>query len=104
MIDDRRSEIGEISVGEMISNLQSQFSNWSETPSLDAQVLLAHICNQNRAWVLAHPEGLLTSEQQNALNMAVSRLEAGEPLPYVLGHWEFYGLDFIKQEYPDSPA
>ncbi len=24
----------------------------------------------------------------------VQRLERGEPLPYVIGHWEFFGLDF----------
>ena len=91
-------EIGEwrleLSVRENLSNLKSLFSNWSETPALDAQVLLSHICSKNRAWVLAHPEDILTPEQQNALDAAVSRLEAGEPLPYILGHWSFYGLDF----------
>jgi release factor glutamine methyltransferase len=87
-------EIGELCIEDVISNLKPQFSNWSETPSREAQVLLAHICGQNRAWVMAHPESLLTPEQQSALGAAVSRLEAGEPLPYVLGHWAFYGLDF----------
>jgi len=94
MIGDRRLEIGEFTLGEILSNLKSQFSRWSETPSLDAQVLLVHISGQKRAWVLAHPEARLTPEQQVALDRAVSRLEAGEPLPYILGHWEFYGLDF----------
>jgi release factor glutamine methyltransferase len=87
-------ETGVLSVKENLSNLKSLLSNWSETPALDAQVLLSHICSKNRAWVLAHPEGILTPEQQNALGAAVSRLEAGEPLPYILGHWSFYGLDF----------
>ncbi len=81
-------------VGDTISNLQSLCSNWSKTPTLDAQVLLAHITGKNRAWLLAHPETALTPAQQNALGSAVSRLKAGEPLPYVLGHWEFYGLNF----------
>jgi release factor glutamine methyltransferase len=86
--------IGALSVGEALSNLQSLFSNWSETPSLDAQVLLAHICGKNRAWILAHPEDLLSIEQQDVLRVAISRLESGTPLPYVIGHWEFFGLDF----------
>jgi release factor glutamine methyltransferase len=94
MIGDWNLEIGDLSIGETISNLKSVCSKWSETPSLDAQVLLGHVCHQNRAWVLAHPEFILTLEQKNALNTAVSRLDAGEPLPYVLGHWAFYGLDF----------
>ena len=82
-------------VGEIRSHLQSQFSNWSETPSLDAQVLLAEITGKNRAWLLTHPNAVLHPEQQDKLGKAISRLEAGEPLPYVLGHWEFYGLDFF---------
>jgi release factor glutamine methyltransferase len=44
---------------------------------------------------MAHPEATLSPEQQTALEAAVARLELGDPLPYVLGHWEFYGLDFV---------
>ena len=66
----------------------------SETPVLDAQVLLAHILGKNRAWVLAHPEARPTPEQESALEIAIRQLQAGTPLPYVLGTWEFFGLDF----------
>jgi release factor glutamine methyltransferase len=45
--------------------------------------------------VIAHPEAPLTPEQEQALEGAVCRLREGEPLPYVLGEWEFYGLPFI---------
>ena len=67
----------------------------SETASLDAQLLLAQVLGVNRAWVLAHPEFDLNSEQLATLESLAVRLESGEPLPYLLGHWEFYGLDFI---------
>ncbi|MBN2146708.1 MAG: peptide chain release factor N(5)-glutamine methyltransferase [Anaerolineales bacterium] len=66
----------------------------SETPLLDAQTLLAHVCGKNRTWVLAHPEARLTAEQETAWAKALRRLGEGEPLPYVLGEWEFYGLAF----------
>lgn len=66
----------------------------SDTPALDAQVLLAHIVQKPRAWVLAYPETALTPQQQRLLNQATSQLENGIPLPYILEHWEFYGLDF----------
>ncbi len=36
----------------------------------------------------------LTADQQQRLKSAQARLAAGEPLPYILGHWEFFGLDF----------
>lgn len=61
---------------------------------LDSQVLLAHIIGKPRVWIIAHPEITLSTEQTHQLELATSRLEQGEPLPYVLGHWEFYGLDF----------
>ena len=34
-----------------------------ETAQLDAQVLLAHILNKTRTWIIAHPETLLTKSQ-----------------------------------------
>ncbi len=67
-------------------------SQWSQT--LEMQVLLAHVTGRNRAWVLAHPEAALNAEQEQKFLALKARYEAGEPLPYLLGHWEFYGLDF----------
>ena len=83
---------------QMISRLEgltARLARLSDSPALDAQVLLAHILDKPRAWVLAHPEAKLTSGQQAALGSAVRRLEGGEALPYVLGGWEFFGLEFI---------
>lgn len=65
----------------------------SDTSELDSQVLLAHILDKSRAWVVAHPEALLTKPQLISVKKAVTRLEVGEPLPYVLGQWEFFGLN-----------
>lgn len=64
-------------------------------PRFEAQLLLAHILGRSRAWVLAHPETELDTVQQARLDVLLAQREAGVPLPYVLGQWEFYGLDFI---------
>jgi release factor glutamine methyltransferase len=66
----------------------------SDTPQLDAQVLLAHIFDKPRTWILAHPDSSLNVKQSGKLEGLLDQLEQGEPLPYVLGHWEFFGLDF----------
>jgi release factor glutamine methyltransferase len=66
----------------------------SETAWLDARTLLSHLLGSPHAWVLAHPEQELTDEQARRLEACLVRLSAGEPLPYILGHWEFFGLDF----------
>lgn len=65
-----------------------------ETAALEAQVLLAHLLSRTRTWILAHLEVDLTAAQVQAMQQALARLGMGDPLPYVLGHWEFFGLEF----------
>jgi release factor glutamine methyltransferase len=72
-----------------------QLSGLAEQPTLEAQVLLAHILSQPRAWVIAHPEVSISRQQDLLLNTLLQKRLQGEPLPYLLGHWEFYGLDFL---------
>jgi release factor glutamine methyltransferase len=78
-----------------LDRLRQRLAPESDTAYLDAQVLLAHVLGRPRAWLLAHPEETLNLKQERSLEGALERLEGGEPLPYVLGHWEFYGLDFL---------
>ena len=78
------------------ATVQSALANSpKKIPRLDRQILLAHVLGQPRAWVLAHPEAPLTEAQTREWKAALAHLRRGDPLPYVLGRWEFYGLDFI---------
>jgi len=72
----------------------ARLSPLSDTPQLDAEVLAAHILNKPRTWLLAHDDSSFDPTTVSTLESLVQRLERGEPLPYVLGHWEFFGLDF----------
>ncbi len=81
-------------IASLLKQVADRLQAVTDTPVLDAQVLIAHILQKPRSWVVARPETLLSDDQQQALEEAVRRLEQGEPLPYVIGHWEFYGLDF----------
>lgn len=74
--------------------IAQRLSKVSETADLDAQTLLAHILDKPRVWLATHPEAPLTPPQLASVEEAVARLEAGMPLPYVLGRWPFYGLEF----------
>lgn len=60
-------------------------------PALEAQVLAGHVLGWDRTRVLAHPE---VEVPEFALEAALQRLEAGEPLAYITGRREFFGLDF----------
>ena len=83
-----------IKISEMLERVGETLGRLSDTPQLDAQVLLAHVFQKPRTWTLAHPETPLTAPQLDSVEQAVSRLKTGEPLPYVIGHWEFFGLNF----------
>lgn len=83
-----------ITTSSLLSDIATRLASVSDTPALDASVLIARITDRTRSWLLAHPEMTLTPEQQNQLDASLTRLENREPLPYVLGHWEFFGLEF----------
>jgi len=78
----------------LLSSITESLAPFSDTPALDASVLMAHILKKPRTWVMAHPDLTLTTEQQQQLDDSLARLERGESFPYVLGHWEFFGLEF----------
>jgi release factor glutamine methyltransferase len=82
-------------LGDYLASISDKLKPFSDTPSMDASVLLAGLLGKPRAWVIAHPEASLISAERAVLENALKRLEGGEPLPYILGHWEFYGLDFL---------
>jgi len=66
----------------------------TDDPVLEARVLAAQVTHRPASWLLAHPESDLSPEQSAALETLLQRRLEGEPLPYVIGHWEFFGLDF----------
>src|SRR5512139_2298322 len=78
----------------LLSEVANRLAVISDTPALDASVLIAHILHKPRTWVVAHPELNLTTKQHKELDDSLARLESGESFPYVLGHWEFFGLEF----------
>ncbi|MBI5753220.1 MAG: peptide chain release factor N(5)-glutamine methyltransferase [Hydrogenophilales bacterium] len=62
---------------------------------LEAQALLSHVLNRPRAYLLAHPEAVLTDADQVQFDTLLARRERGEPIAYLTGQREFYGLEFL---------
>ncbi len=78
----------------LLAELSTRLQGVSETPLTDLQVACAGTLGVSRTWVLAHPETELSASQAAELEGLAHRLQHGEPLPYILGHWEFFGLEF----------
>ena len=62
----------------------------SDTPRLDAEVLLAHVMERDRTWLLAHPEAPL--HDRAGYEAAVARRATGEPVAYIRGFKEWRSL------------
>lgn len=66
-----------------------------DTPRLDAELLLAQVLGRDRVYLFAHPEETLGAEAAAQFEVLLGRREAREPLPYLLGTWEFMGMPFL---------
>lgn len=62
--------------------------------ALEARVLLCHVMRRQAAYLIAHADEALESEQAGAFNALITRRAAGEPVAYITGGREFFGLDF----------
>jgi release factor glutamine methyltransferase len=60
---------------------------------LDAETLLMHVLGRDRAYLYAHPELELACSELTKYHEALGRRATGEPLQYIAGHQEFWGLD-----------
>lgn len=65
----------------------------AESAKLEAQLLLQHVLNVNRAWLIAHHDDELNDFEMANFNALVKRRLKGEPIAYILGYREFYGLN-----------
>lgn len=79
---------------DVLTDAKARFAAVSASPGLDAQLLLAQVLASSRAFVLAHPEQVLTGQQADAYAQLVTRRAAGEPVAYLLGRRAFYDREF----------
>src|SRR3954462_3890255 len=59
---------------------------------IDAQVLLAFVLGHNRAWLIAHATDGLAKDDAAAFAQLAKRRRDGEPVAYLTGQREFFGL------------
>jgi release factor glutamine methyltransferase len=65
------------------------------SPRLNAELLLMFTLGCDRAYLFAHPERQLTTEEQARLDDSLSQRARGIPAQYITGHQEFWGMDLI---------
>ena len=63
-----------------------------QSASLLARDLLCHVTGKTREQLIADMEMYASAAVSEAMEAAVARVIAGEPLAYILGQWDFYGM------------
>ena len=66
-----------------------------EVPSLEAEVLVRHVLGIDRAHFFAALSDGLPCPDEAEIDRLVTRRLTGEPLAYIQGHREFYGLELV---------
>jgi len=84
-----------VTVGEALAHASERLrAAGSETPRLDAELLLGWSIGIGRTGILAHPDAPVGADAATRFEVAVGRREAGEPVAYIRGIKEFHGLAF----------
>ncbi len=79
------------SVSDWLARAQTSLTD-SESPRADAELLLMHVLDVNRAWLYTWPEKSLTESQQDSLNKLLARRIEGHPIAHLTGVREFWSL------------
>lgn len=83
-------------IGKCLKQATQQLKNSLDLPpteaSVEANLLCQHVLNVNRAWLIAHEKDVMNANQQAAFERLIQRRLNGEPIAYILGLREFYGL------------
>ncbi len=83
-----------ISIKEALVWGAQELSEFSPSPELDARVLLKSVASFDDTQLLTRPEHELTADQRDRYLSGIERRKRGEPVAYITGHKEFWGLDF----------
>lgn len=79
-------------VKELIRKAAAQFTE-SDSATLDAQLLLAEVLGKDRTWLMTWDDAEVSAGQQAKFSELVARRASGEPIAYILGRREFWGVE-----------
>lgn len=81
-------------IGGWLRRARALLTPVSESPALDAELLLARALGRDRSWLLAHRDEPPDADALAQAEAWLARRAAGEPLAYITGIREFWSLEF----------
>ncbi len=80
-------------IGTILDDLSTRLEGVSDSPRLDAEILLGRAIDMPRSYLFAHPEDEPDEAALERLERTVARRLAGEPMAYITGIKEFWSLE-----------
>lgn len=82
-------------ISELFSLSIKNLKKISPTPELDTEILLTHVLKKSKEFLYIHLDKEITSQKiSRRYSDMLRRRKTREPIAYIIGHKEFYGLDF----------
>lgn len=85
-------------IGELLRQARQRLQAVSETPRLDAELLLAQVLHRDRTWLFTWPEHQPDEQSEAAFQSLLAQRERGRPVAHLLGEREFHGHRFRVTE------
>jgi len=82
-----------LTVAQAIAWAAQTLQSTSDSPKLDAEVLLLHILEKPKSYLFTWPEVELTDVQKNTFNQLIAQRKAGHPVAHLVGIREFWSLE-----------
>ena len=81
-------------LGEWLQKARAQLKHFPEISISSVYAIIGYVLNKPAHFGLSHPEIFLSPSNEKELYVLFYRLLAGEPLPYLIGKQEFFGIEF----------
>jgi release factor glutamine methyltransferase len=78
-----------------IAEAVERLTDISDSPRLDAEILLCRTIDMPRSYLFAHPEDELDDLTWSRFEELLARREAGTPMAYIMGVKEFWSHEFV---------
>ena len=85
----------ETPIGELLEAVAAKLAGVSESPRLDAEILLGRAIDMPRSYLFAHPEDVPDEAAIARFHGTVQRRMNGEPMAYIVGVREFWSMELM---------
>ena len=90
-------------IEQILKRAEQKLSSCSDSPRLDAEILLASLLKKNRSYFMAFPEVVPSKAEQEQFETLLSQRLQGHPIAHIIGTREFWSLDLNVNQHTLIP-